>query len=182
MTEQERWEAVKNSDSNYDGLFFYAVKTTGIFCRPSCKSKIPKKENIIFFETADQARSAGFRPCKRCRSDLLEYDPMHEIAKELKEKLDEAVKRNKNINVTDMGLTLRRLTDIFKQEYGITPKEYTDELRIQTIKDMLLHTDKKKIDIAFETGFTSLTTFNRFFKKKTGITPTQYQKSVNVKR
>lgn len=58
MTEQEMWQAVLNNDKGYDGVFFYAVKTTGIYCRPSCKSKPPKKENICFFETSEQAREA----------------------------------------------------------------------------------------------------------------------------
>ncbi len=88
MTKQEMWEAVKNSDANYDGLFFYGVKTTGIFCRPSCQSKVPKQENILYFRSSEEARKAGFRPCKRCRSDLLEYQPMHEIADEIIKKSD----------------------------------------------------------------------------------------------
>lgn len=116
MTEQEMWEAVQNSDANYDGLFFYAVKTTGIFCRPSCKSKPPKHENICYFSSAKQARLAGYRPCKRCRSDLLEYQLMRDIAAEMKQKLDKAEP------LKDIGLTKRRMTEVFKQEYGVTPK------------------------------------------------------------
>ena len=90
MTEPEMWEAVQRSDASYDGLFFYAVKTTGIFCRPSCKSKPPKRENLCYFASGEEARAAGFRPCKRCRSDLLEYQPMREIAAEIKARLDKA--------------------------------------------------------------------------------------------
>ena len=111
MTEQEMWEAVQRSDASYDGLFFYAVKTTGIFCRPSCKSKPPKRENLCYFASGAEARAAGFRPCKRCRSDLLEYQPMREIAAEIKARLDKAA------SLDDVGLTPRRMTDIFKQEY-----------------------------------------------------------------
>ena len=120
------WNAVCNSDENYDGLFFYAVKTTGIFCRPSCKSKIPKKENICYFTSAEDAEKAGFRPCKRCRSDLLAYEPMSEIAVEVKQKLQEAV------------------------------------MAVQ----MLEQTDQKVIDIALAAGFSNLSAFNRFFKKR----------------
>ena len=65
MTEPEMWEAVQRSDASYDGLFFYAVKTTGIFCRPSCKSKPPKRENLCYFASGEEARAAGFRPCTR---------------------------------------------------------------------------------------------------------------------
>ena len=71
MMREEMWKAVSENDPSYDGILFYAVKSTGIYCRPSCKSKIPKRENVCFFDTAEKARAAGFRPCKRCRSDLL---------------------------------------------------------------------------------------------------------------
>lgn len=84
MTLKDKWDAVKQNDKTCDGIFFYAVKSTGIFCRPSCKSRLPKKDNVTFFNTADQALAAGFRPCKRCRPDLLEFEPIKEIAKKNK--------------------------------------------------------------------------------------------------
>ena len=150
MTEPEMWEAVQRSDASYDGLFFYAVKTTGIFCRPSCKSKPPKRENLCYFASGEEARAAGFRPCKRCRSDLLEYQPMREIAAEIKARLDKAS------SLDDVGLTPRRMTDVFKQEYGVTPKEYADSLRLRTAKEMLAGSPEKVIDVAYQAGFSSL--------------------------
>lgn len=176
MTEQEMWNAVKNSDTNYDGLFFYAVKTTKIFCRPSCKSKLPKKENICYFKSEKQAKNSGFRPCKRCRSELLEFQPTHEIANEIKQKLNNAVLTNSLFTLEDIGFSQRRLTQIFKQEYGITPKKYIDCLRLNMAKQMLINTNKKIIDIAYEIGFYNLSAFNRFFKNKTGKTPSEYRK------
>ena len=170
MTEQEMWEAVQRSDAGYDGLFFYAVKTTGIFCRPSCRSKPPKRENICYFTTAAEARAAGFRSCKRCRSDLLEYQPMRVIAQEIKARLDRAAP------LDDVGLTQRRITDIFKQEYGVTPKEYADSRRLHAAKKMLEDTQEKIIDVAYSAGFSSLAAFNRFFKQQTGQTPTEYRR------
>ena len=175
MTEQGMWEAVKHSDASYDGLFFYAVKTTGIFCRPSCRSKLPKREHVRYFASAEQARAAGFRPCKRCRSDLLEYQPMRDIAWEVKQKLDAAD------SWKEIGLTPRRLTDIFKQVYGMTPKEYTDARRLRAAEELLEGTEEKVIDIAYGTGFSSLSSFNRFFKKQTGKTPTEYRNSKGEK-
>lgn len=171
MTENEMWEAVQRSDESYDGLFFYAVKTTGIFCRPSCRSKPPKRENLCYFASGEEARAAGFRPCKRCRSDLLEYQPMRDIAAEIKARLDKAA------SLADVGLTPRRMTDIFKQEYGVTPKAYADTRRLHTSKQLLAGTQEKVIDVAAQSGFSSLATFNRFFKQQTGQTPTQYRKS-----
>src|SRR4051794_21552162 len=63
----EKWQAIINNDASYNNQFFYAVKTTGIFCKPSCKSRVPKKENVRIFQKKDQALDANFRPCKRCR-------------------------------------------------------------------------------------------------------------------
>lgn len=148
MTEQEMWEAVKENNADYDGIFFYAVKSTGIYCRPSCKSKLPRKENICFFDRASQAKEAGFRPCKRCRSDLLEYQPMKTIARNVKQKIEEAF---------------------------VSQSEIYESLR--EAKRLLADTKDKVIDIAYATGFSSLSTFNRFFKQKTNVTPTQYRRT-----
>lgn len=178
MTEQEMWNAAKTNDASYDGLFFYGVKTTGIYCRPSCKSKVPKRENVCFFASAQDARAAGFRPCKRCRSDLMDYQPMQDIAAKVKQKIDETFKSQEKLyeQLQNTGLTIRRLTDIFKDEYGVTPKEYVDSLRLQEAKCLLKNGDEKIIDIAYSTGFSSVSAFNRFFKAQTGNTPTQYRR------
>lgn len=96
---------------------------------------------------------------------------MREIAAKIKSRIDKAESLN------DVGLTSRRMTDIFKQEYGMTPKEYADSLRLSAAKEMLSETQEKVIDVAYQAGFSSLAAFNRFFKQETGQTPTQYRKS-----
>ena len=73
MTDDEKWEVFEKHDRLYDGVFFCAVKTTGIYCKPSCKAR-PLRKNMVFFESAEQAEAAGFRPCKRCRPDLFGCD------------------------------------------------------------------------------------------------------------
>ena len=178
MTEQEMWRAVRSNDAGCDGLFFYAVNTTGIYCRPSCRSKVPKRENVCFFATAEAARAAGFRPCKRCRSDLTDYQPMRDIARDAKDKLDAAFAAQTSAGraLVDVGLTPRRLTDIFKAVYGVTPKEYTDALRLAQVQTLLTTRKSRIIDIAYATGFCSLSTFNRFFKQRTGLTPGAYRR------
>ncbi|MFT8872347.1 MAG: Ada metal-binding domain-containing protein [Sporolactobacillus sp.] len=80
MTDEEKWKAVGRNDASYDGRFVYAVSSTGIFCRPSCASKLPLREHVRFFSSTAQAVKAGFRPCKRCRSDLPVYRPAAELA------------------------------------------------------------------------------------------------------
>lgn len=178
MKELEMWQAVLNNDADYDGVFFYAVKTTGIYCRPSCKSKPPKRENICFFETSEQAQKAGFRPCKRCRSDLIDYQPMKQIAEDVKNKIEKVYREQMALNqeLNGIGVSGRRIADIFKEEYGMTPKAYADCLRLEEAKNLLLKTDMKIIDIAYSVGFGSLSAFYHFFKKESRMTPSAYRK------
>jgi len=70
LTFEEKWEKVLVCDATYDGQFYTAVKTTGIYCRPSCRSRKPKRENVDFYETKAEAESSGFRPCKRCQPEV----------------------------------------------------------------------------------------------------------------
>ncbi len=179
MTEQEMWQIVKENNASYDGVFFYAVKTTGIYCRPSCKSKLPNRNNICFFENSADAKSAGFRTCKRCRSDLIDYQPMKEIALEVKKKIEEAYRVQCNLSekLNEVGMSDRRLTDVFKEEYGMTPKAYADSLRLNAAKQLLLHSNERIIDVAYSVGFSSLSAFHNFFKKTLGVTPSAYRKS-----
>ncbi|ARW09061.1 Bifunctional transcriptional activator/DNA repair enzyme AdaA [Bacillus atrophaeus] len=83
----EKWNAIVNNDSSYDGEFYYAVKTTGIFCRPSCKSRVPNKENVRIFQTAEQALGEKFRPCKRCKPNGLRL-PDEDWVTQIKEFID----------------------------------------------------------------------------------------------
>ncbi len=132
MTEEEKWNAVISNDENYDGVFFCCVKSTGIFCRPSCKSKVPKRENILFADTQEEALRLGFRPCKRCRSDLVSYKPLDDTARELKDLIDDHWQHSVSMRfaIKEMGLSNQRLSDIFKQAYGLSPAEYAAEKKV----------------------------------------------------
>ncbi len=178
MTQEEMWKVVKNNDESYDGIFFYAVKSTGIYCKPSCKSKLPKRENICFFDTSDEARIAGFRPCKRCRSDLLNYEPMKEIAEKTKTLIESTYQAKLDINHTlkSIGLTSHRINEIFKEQYGVSVSEYLNNLRLEEAKKRLVYTNDKVIDIAYSVDFGSISGFYRFFKEHTGYSPAKYRK------
>src|SRR6202035_5733353 len=89
--DEERWQAVKRRDPAFDGKFLFAVRTTGIYCRPSCASRPAKRENVSFFETGAQAEKAGYRACKRCRPDRLDApDPQIEAVKRACERIETA--------------------------------------------------------------------------------------------
>ena len=178
MTQEEMWKAVYENDVSYDGIFFYAVQSTGIYCRPSCKSKKPKRENVCFFVAAEEARSAGFRPCKRCRSDLLDYQPIREIAEKAKRLLDDSFRKSCELHqkLRQLGVSSRRMVDIFQEEYGLTLSEYVSKLRLAEAKRLLSDTDGGIIDIAYSVGFGGLSSFYRFFKNGTGFSPAAYRK------
>lgn len=177
MTENEKWTAVVQCDTRYDGQFFYGVKTTGVFCRPSCNSKTPLRENVMFFSSAQDAMEQGFRPCKRCRPDLLEYQPVQELTKKAKNIYDtcftdETALREK---IKEIHIVNHHLVRLFHKQYGITPNEYISKLRIENAKKLLI-SKKTIIEIAHDSGFRSLTAFYENFKRVTGTTPTEYRK------
>lgn len=178
MTENEMWQAVIKNDDKYDGVFFYAVKTTGIYCRPSCRSKVPKKKNVVYFNDGHIAQQEGFRPCKRCRSDLISYNPAKETAQKVKKLIDDFYSSSKELNneINELGFSTQQMVEIFKSEYGMTPKNYMDILRIEEAKRLLNQTTDEIIDIAYSVGFNSISTFYRFFKKSTGKSPSAYRK------
>ncbi len=178
MTFDEMHEAVIKNDESYDTVFFYAVKSTGIYCRPSCKSKAPKAENLEFFKTADEATATGYRPCKRCRSDLLDYKPMKEIAQRLKSLIDDMYNESKSLNteMDNLGLSRKRMAEIFKDEYGVTPSVYVNNSRYKESMRLLKETDMEIIDIAYSVGFGSLSAFYKFFKERANMSPAAYRK------
>ncbi len=178
MSCAEMYDAVISNDENYDTVFFYAVKSTGIYCRPSCKSRAPKAENIEYFKTADEAASAGYRPCKRCRSDLPLYNPTKNIANKLKNLIDDMFKEAESLNsqMDKLGLSRKRMVEVFKEEYGKTPSGYLNDLRYKEAVRLLEQTDNEVIDIAYSVGFSSLSAFYNFFKERANMTPVAYRK------
>lgn len=178
MTDEEKWKAVSENDEGYDGAFLYAVKSTCIFCRPSCRSKVPRRDNVIFFENNLQAKEAGYRPCKRCRPDLLEYKPVKEIAEKAKQLMDLYYADNQILKqeLTELGITGHRRVEIFKEQYGITPSVYLNSLRLKQAKAKLTNTDEDIVEIAYSVGFHSLSAFYHFFRKSAGASPASYRK------
>jgi AraC family transcriptional regulator of adaptative response / methylphosphotriester-DNA alkyltransferase methyltransferase len=178
MTDEQKLQVVLRHDEQYDGLFFVGVKSTKIFCRPSCKSKRPLRKNILFFENSKQAEQAGYRPCKRCRPDLLEYRPIKEIAEKVKLLLDNYFTRQRILEeeIRRIGVTYHRMVHIFKEYYGLTPKKYYDNLRIEEACKKLIHTGDTITDIAYSAGFQSLSAFYSAFQKSVNLSPSKYRK------
>ena len=175
--ENTMWEATIECDNEYDGKFFYAVKTVGVYCRPSCKSRTPLRKNVRFFETNENAEKAGFRPCKRCRPDLPDYAPMLELAEKTKRLIDGYFHERERLatEMKRLGISANHLSTVFKQHYGLSPLGYFNQKRFEYAKKLLAETDQPIIDVAGEIGFDSLSAFYAFFKRHTGITPKNYR-------
>lgn len=173
----EQWQAIIENKSAYDELFFYAVTSTGIFCRPSCKSRPPKKENVRIYQEAQKAIEDGFRPCKRCKPSGLRL-PDEEWAIQIKEYINEHF---------DESLTLHILADVchgspyhlqrtFKKIIGISPVEYMQQIRVNKAKELLITTNKTLDEIGSIVGMHNTPYFITLFKKITKDTPNQYRK------
>ncbi|MGW9527928.1 bifunctional transcriptional activator/DNA repair enzyme AdaA [Paenibacillus terrae] len=172
----EKWKAIVENDKSYDDEFFYAVKTTGIFCRPSCKSRPPKRENIRLFKTAEQALAEHFRPCKRCKPTGQRL-PNHEWIALVTEYVDSNYKEN---------LTLHSLAEMshgspyhlhrtFKRVMNITPMEYIHQTRLEQAKQQLMNSEKSVAEVGESVGLSNTPYFSTLFKKNTGYTPLQYR-------
>lgn len=180
LSEQTKYKVVTECNANYDGVFFYGVKTTGIFCRPSCKSKAPLEKNIVFFNDIFEAYNSGFRPCKRCRPDLLEEQDKQilKIIDNAKKTFDLNYKNSISIKKLSkcLGINEFYFMKVFKKQYGHTPREYVTKIRLEKSKELLINSGKSITEIAYCVGFNSLSSFYDNFKKHMDITPKQYRK------
>jgi AraC family transcriptional regulator of adaptative response / methylphosphotriester-DNA alkyltransferase methyltransferase len=162
-------------------VFFYGVKTTGVFCRPSCKSKAPLKTNVEFFDNIDQAYAYGLRPCKRCRPDLLEFRPVLDLLEKAKQIIDTYFtdRRKLTVEIKELGVSQNHFIQLFRKQFAMTPVEYANKLRVEKAMQLLAGTDTTILNIALLSGFGSLSTFYDFFKKQVGLTPKQYRRTQN---
>ncbi len=184
MTREEMLRAVAGNDAGYDGAFSYAVKSTGVYCRPSCTSRRPKPENIVFFDTPAQAEAEGFRPCKRCRPDLAVYEPARELARGMKAVVEGGFLEKAAMfdRLKRFGVSPKRAIEIFKAEYGVTPGAYADGLRMAEARRRLLETDAPILDIACALGFESLSAFYAMFEKAAEMSPAAFRKAAGERR
>jgi len=174
--DESRWQAVRKKDRDADGLFFFAVRTTGIYCRPSCPARSPRRENVVFFDTVTAAEKAGFRACKRCHpkgasQDVRRVELVERACREIQES-DTLPGLAVLAKATD--LSPHHFHRIFKEVTGLTPKGYASALRADRMRS-LLPQSKTVTDAIYEAGFQSSGRFYEVSERVLGMKPEEYR-------
>ena len=170
-------------DARFDGMFFTAVKTTGIFCRPICPASPPKEENVEYFSHQAQALKAGYRPCLRCRPDSAPFSPAWKGVEttflRAMQLIDNGALNSGSIVelATRLGISDRYLRTLFDNYIGVSPKQYSLYSQLMFAKQ-LLHTSSMSItDVGFASGFNSTRRFNDAFLKELQLSPSQIRRT-----
>jgi AraC family transcriptional regulator of adaptative response/methylated-DNA-[protein]-cysteine methyltransferase len=172
------WGAVAERDRAMDGVFFYAVRTTGVYCRPSCPSRRPKPENVVFFRTRTGAERAGFRPCKRCRPEReIGTDANSELVEKVCRYIDTHPDQPATLGALSaaIGLSPFHLHRTFKALTGITPRAYADSRRLESLKAGLRegHSVTRSL---YDAGYGSSSRLYERASSQLGMTPSRYRK------
>lgn len=177
MITDEEWAAIVANDKTYDSIFRYAVKTTRIFCRPSCSSRLPKKENIhIYYDLLAPERD-GYRPCKRCQPTDEKIGNLIWV-----ESIKTIIEENYHLDLTLSELaSLARgsesnLRHVFKKETGMTPHQYLMSVRMKEAEKKLMTTNQSINQIAQHVGLPNTSYFISKFRQTYGTSPKQYRK------
>jgi len=172
LTENQMYRALLKRDESFEGIFFVAVKTTGIFCRPSCRARKPKRENVEFFQSTKEALLRGYRPCKVCTPLAPKGEAPEWVSKVLNEVNQCNLPRLSDREIRAFGVDPNRLRRWFKQNHGMTFQAYLRSLRLGTAFGHLAN-GGKVISAAYDNGYDSLSGFSHSFKKTIGIAPSK---------
>jgi len=179
------YRAMDSRDRRFDGRFFTAVKSTGIYCRPICPAPTPKRKNTVFYRYAAVAEHAGFRPCRRCRPevspDTAEWDTRADlVGRGLRLIAEGAADAGSVASMAhQLGVSERHLQRLFKAEIGATPGVIARSRRARLARQLLTETSMPVTDVAFAAGFSSVRTFNDTVSKIYKVTPTELRRGTN---
>jgi len=174
--DDDRWEVVVARDASFAGQFYIAVKTTGVYCRPGCPARLPKRANVRFFDTRDEAERAGFRPCKRCKPDQASLAELHAAKVAQACRLIEAAEEAPKLDALaeTVGLSPYHFHRIFKQAVGVTPKAYAIAHRNKRVRAELPVSDTVTAAI-YDAGFNSNGRFYANASDVLGMAPTDFR-------
>jgi AraC family transcriptional regulator of adaptative response / DNA-3-methyladenine glycosylase II len=186
LTRDEMYERIVANDASCNGRFFVGVRTTGIYCLPSCRARKPLRTNVDFFEDVDSARAAGLRACRRCHPDDFArgFDPVIEEIEALAEevRLDPASFPNVRALVQRSGYGATRLFELFRLHFGTTPAAFLIEAKIETAKRLLANGSTTIAEVAYASGFQTPSVFHEHFKRLTGTTASAYRDTIKGAR
>jgi AraC family transcriptional regulator of adaptative response / DNA-3-methyladenine glycosylase II len=175
--EDSRYEAVRSRDARFDGAFFFAVETTGIYCRPSCPAVTPKRHNVRFFATAAAAQGAGFRACRRCRPDAVpgsaDWNVRADVVGRAMRLIGDGVVDREGVTglAGRLGYSARQVQRQLTAELGAGPVALARAQRAHTARVLLQTTGLPVTEIAFASGFASVRQFNDTIKAVYAATP-----------
>ena len=176
LDEDRMWQAVVESDEQFDGQFVYAVRTTGVYCRPSCPSRKPNRENVEFFALPGEAEQSGYRPCKRCQPDTVgdtRVRLVEQICRYIEDHASEDSVGLKQLS-REFSLSQFHLQRVFKRVMGITPREYADAVRLHSFKGHL-RDNHSVTEAVYAAGYSSNSQLYARVDAHLGMTPTDYQ-------
>lgn len=182
------YKAFVDRDSRYDGVFFVAVRTTGIYCRTTCKSRKANFHNCSFYPDSKLAEEKEYRPCLRCRPDLAPYSPpdaVGRLATAAVRRIHDGALAEGTVEqlAKEFGVTSRHLRRALQRKYNQSPIELAQSDRLQRAERLLVESDLAITEIAAESGFSSIRRFNEVFLEKYGINPSGSRKLTrNAKR
>jgi AraC family transcriptional regulator, regulatory protein of adaptative response / DNA-3-methyladenine glycosylase II len=171
------FRAVRARDRRFDGRFYVAVSSTGIYCRPICPVRPPKRENMRFYSSAAGAEGAGYRPCLRCRPErapgLAPIDAVGRLVSAAIAGIEEHALSSARVGdlAASLGVSDRHLRRVTEAQLGVSPIELAQTQRLLLAKRLLRETSLSQTDIAFASGFGSVRRFNALFKSRYGLNP-----------
>lgn len=183
LSHEQCYQALHSRDARFDGRFFSAVISTGIYCRPICPVRTPKFANCRFFASAAAAEAAGFRPCMRCRPELApgnaKIDATARIAQRAASLIEEGFLNEANITqlAKQLNVTDRHLRRVFQAEFNASLIAYAQTQRLLLAKHLLTDTALPIIDVALAAGFSSVRRFNSLFKQRYRLSPSALRRT-----
>ena len=176
MDVEARYRAVEGRDPRFAGRFFLGVRSTGIFCRPGCPARTPRRENIVFFDSTEAAKRAGFRACLRCRPESASAP---DTARTLSRALRLLEESGEPEGLAErLGITDRHLRRIFAQHLGASPTSVLRARRLEIARQLIEESALPMIDVAHASGFQSLRRFNAAVREGLGSTPTALRRKL----
>ncbi|WP_201697860.1 DNA-3-methyladenine glycosylase 2 family protein [Paraburkholderia hiiakae] len=181
------YQTMLSKDRRFDGWFFVGVSSTGIYCRPVCPVRAPRRENCHFFANAAAAERAGFRPCLRCRPELAPGNGLLDVSSRLAHAAAMLIEEGflNTGSLADLaarvGVTDRHLRRIFDAQFGVSPLEFAQTQRLLMAKRLLTDTRLPVNAVALAAGFGSVRRFNDLFLKQYGLNPLRFRKQTDAR-